>query len=177
MDRRQWIDSLFREHADSLYRYLRTFRLPEDETHDLVQSVFMKLITNNPKKLKNPKAWLFAVGRNMAINQYHKQRRTVNTESEPDPVDTSPDTLTNLLKDEQNNLFWTAFKQLSKDEQELLRLRLNHEQSHQDIALIVGKSPGAVRVALHRIKEQLITLIEQTKQAEQSKQTIKEAVL
>ena len=75
MEHREWVDRLFREHAKALYRYLRTFRLPEEDTYDLVHDAFLKLLGTKPSQVRQPKVWLFTVGRNLALNKLKRKKR------------------------------------------------------------------------------------------------------
>ena len=158
MDRRDWVDSLFRKHSKELFRYLRSFRLPEDETYDLVQSTFIKALDANPSRIKKPKAWLFKVGRNMAINTLKRERRMVNGDFQ-EPADESPGVLSDLLKNEDHARLWAAVEKLSEKDRELLRLQLANDFSYAEIGRILGKSNVAVRVAMHRVREKLKDII------------------
>ncbi|RJO67844.1 MAG: sigma-70 family RNA polymerase sigma factor [Myxococcales bacterium] len=149
------IDSLFRAHAEALFRFLRSFRLPEDETYELVQSAFEKLLSADPREVRAPKAWLFTVGRNMALNRLKTDRRTDALPPDADPESDLPDALSRLLEDERNAGLWAAFGALSPKDQELLRLQYQHDLSHKEIAQVVGMPAIAVRVAAFRARERL----------------------
>lgn len=160
MTRRDWIDRLFREYSGDLFRYLRQFRLSEDETFDLVQNTFLKLLDVKQGSLKSPKSWLFTVGRNLALNELKKNKRTVNTETMDDKVDESPGALNDMINNEQNSDLYLAFTRLQESEQEILRLSIKHGLKNSEIATILGKKEGAIRVALHRAKQHLKELVQ-----------------
>ena len=155
MTRREWIDDLFKKHSEALFFYLRLFRLPEDETYDLVQAVFLKLIELKPGNLKQPKAWLFAVGRNMALNALSRNKRFKSASDAPEPVGNNPNALSLLLDDEEHALLWRAFSRLPEEDREMYRLHLEQGFTYRQIAEVLGKSEGAVRVAMHRSRNRL----------------------
>ena len=165
MDRREWVDRLFQEHGDALFRYLRSFRLPEDETYDLVQSVFLKLIEVKPTKLKQPKAWLFAVGRNMAINALGRAKRTSAVPESFEPPGDEPSPLDRLLEGEAYARLWQAFSQLPERDREMIRLSLEHGLTHEQIAEVTGTTRGAVKVAMHRNRHKLRELVGRQEEA------------
>jgi len=120
-----------------------------------VQNTFLKLITNWPGKLKHPKAWLFKVGRNMAINTLKKEKHFQPDSELDSKPDDSKDALSTLLSDEKVNAMWQAFERLKPEEQEFFRLHLQHDLTYSQIAEITGKRSGAIRVAIHRSREKL----------------------
>jgi len=156
MDQGAWVDRLFRDHAGELTRYLRTFRLPEQDTYDLVQDAFVKLLDADPAAIRKPRVWLFTVGRNLAINRL-KRNRTRRAEG-PDPEalgDGDPGPLSGLLRREESSRLWEAFLRLPERDREMMELHLDHELSYRQIARVTGRSEIAVRVAMHRTRNQL----------------------
>jgi len=159
MDRREWVDRLFREQAKNLHRYLRGFRLPEEETYDLVQDSFVRLLEADPARIQLPKVWLFTIGRNLAINAFQRNRRRPGNSDVENLVDESPGVLTGMQEDQERAMLWQAFLKLSAKDRELMGLYLEHEFSYRQIAGILGKSEISVRVAMHRLRAQLRTLL------------------
>jgi len=156
MDQGEWVDRLFREHAAELTRYLRTFRLPEQDTYDLVQDTYVKLLDADPSSIRRPKVWLFTVGRNLAINLLKRNRTRRSDGSDPDSVaDGSSGALTGLLEQERSSQLWEAFLGLSERDREMMELYLDHEFSYRQIAEVTGRSEIAIRVAMHRTRNQL----------------------
>jgi RNA polymerase sigma-70 factor (ECF subfamily) len=114
----------------------------------------MKLIEGQAEKVKQPKAWLFTVGRNMAINVMKKNKK-MGREDELSSISREPDALTVLLEEEKYDRLWKAFAHLDTEEKEIYRLYLEHGFSHKEIAKIIEKSEGATKVMMHRTREKL----------------------
>jgi len=150
------VDRLFRDHAKELTRYLRTFRLSDEDTYDLVQDAYMKLLDADPSSIRKPKVWLFTVGRNLAINSL--KRNKLRRAEGPDPdgmADGSPGALSGLVEQEERSQLWQAFKNLPDRDREMMLLYLEHEFSHRQIAAVMDRSEVSVRVAMHRARSQL----------------------
>lgn len=155
MDRREWADEIFRAHAEGLFRYLRTFRLSADDTYDLVQTAFLKLIEMKPNQIKHPKAWLYSVGRNLAIDLIRRNRARPESGNVDELTDGSRGVCDTLEQDEEHALLRQSFNELPKSDREMLRLHLEHELSYARIATIMKKSEISVRVAMHRARKEL----------------------
>lgn len=155
MDRRKWVDEIFRTHAEGLFRYLRTFRLSTDDTYDLVQSTFLKLIEMKPNQIKHPKAWLYSVGRNLAIDLLRRNRVRPEGGNVDEIVDGSRGLIERIEHDEARALLQQSFNELPESDREMLRLALEHELPYARIAAVIKKSEISVRVAMHRARKQL----------------------
>ena len=156
MDQRQWVDNLFREHAKPLFRYLRTFRLPEEDTYDLVQEAYIRLLNAGPSEIRKPKVWLFTVGRNLAINMLKREKPRWTDAVEVDEMaDESEGALAGLLEKEDRARLWEAFSRLPGRDREMMGLYLEHEFSYRQIAEVLGRSEISVRVAMHRSRNRL----------------------
>jgi RNA polymerase sigma-70 factor (ECF subfamily) len=156
MDQRQWVDNLFREHAKPLFRYLRTFRLPEEDTYDLVQEAYIRLMSAGPSKIRKPKVWLFTVGRNLAINVMKREKSRWTDAGAVDLLeDESRGALADLMDKEDREQLWAAFSALSDGDREMMGLYLEHEFSYRQIAEVLGRTEISVRVGMHRCRNRL----------------------
>ncbi|MGH9120701.1 MAG: RNA polymerase sigma factor [Acidimicrobiales bacterium] len=99
-------------------------------------------------------AWLFGILRHVVadaqrsrIRQLHRTL-PVDTDRDPQPGD-------RLLQDEEARALRDAFACLSAADQELLELRIVNGLSAEEVAFVVDKHPGAVRMAQSRALERL----------------------
>ena len=81
---------LYQRYFRGLYDFtLRTLR-DRDATTDVVQTTFVKAWTalRSPKGVENVKAWLYAVARNLAIDELRRRQRIApkSGEGEEDPI-------------------------------------------------------------------------------------------
>ena len=100
-------------------------------------------------------AWLFGICRNVAADTHrrtarHDERRV----PAPLPVDDIGD---GLERDEEAAAVRAAYATLSDDDRELLDLRVVAGLSADEVAAVLGKRAGAVRMAQSRALERLRT--------------------
>lgn len=118
------------------YRMTGSKETAEDITHDL----FVKLFRSPPDaSVKNVRAWIFQMVRNLSIDALRKQARTAEQSDLPDTEDPYPPV--HMRMDLE-----MALRKLSRDEREILTLHLNAGLSFKEIAGITGLSlPAAYR--------------------------------
>ncbi len=99
------------------------------------------------------KVWLFQIARNGIANERRTARRNpVTILQEPvaamiaDPLNVEEDA---VLRDEAS-VAWKAVGRLPSDRRRALVLRFVNELSTAEIAGVMGRSEGAIRVLLHR---------------------------
>ena len=99
------------------------------------------------------KVWLFQIARNAIANERRTARRhpaTVLDEAVSaivaDPLDVEGD----VVRRDEASAAWRAVGQLPGDRRRALVLRFVDELSTAEIAGVMGRSEGAVRVLLHR---------------------------
>jgi len=112
------------------YRITQSKETAEDITHD----VFVKLFRSPPdSSVKNIRAWIFRMARNLSIDALRKKMPTAEQE-EQSGVEEPYDHI-HLRMDIE-----TALKKLPVEEREILALHLNADLSFQEIAHIVRLS-------------------------------------
>lgn len=146
----------FDQTAPALFGYLRHMGLAEADALDVVQTSFLKLVGAKPEEFVSPRAWLYTVARRTAIDRFRKKSEVLASgDTSFDMQDLHPDGLETLLCQESNAELWQAFATLPAGEQELLRLYILEELDYPELASILGKSEGALRVAVFRARAHL----------------------
>ena len=131
------------------YRITGSKETAEDITHD----VFVKLFRSPPDtSVKNMRAWIFQMARNLSIDALRKQSRM--TEQDKPICIEDPYPPIHLRMDLE-----TALQNLSREELEILTLHLNADLSYKEISSIVGLSLPATyrkyRKALKHLQDEL----------------------
>ncbi len=138
-----------------IYRYcLRRVGCPQ-EAEDLASQVFTSaLAALADYRGGSLAAWLFRIAHNAVANHLRGRRVTVPLEGidRPDEGDEMVERLVDL---EERQCVERLIAALPDDQRELLALRVAGGLSAKDIAQVMNKSEGAVRVAIHRIVQQL----------------------
>jgi RNA polymerase sigma-70 factor (ECF subfamily) len=106
-------------------------------------------------------AWIFGILRHVVIDAQRAAKHRVPVEAEDEPPSGEPGPLDLLLGAERCSAVRAAFSRLSAFDQEVLELRVVAGLSSDEVAQVVGKRSGAVRMAQARALERLRELLEE----------------
>ena len=131
------------------YRIVQSRESAEDITHD----VFVKLFRSPPdSSVKNIRAWIFQIARNLAIDALRKQSRIAEEDGYCRMED--PYSPLHLRMDME-----AALRKLPREEREILTLHLNADLGFREISNIVDLSLPATyrkyRKALKSVQTEL----------------------
>lgn len=144
------IDRLYGQHASELYGYL-VRRCPDAATAgDLLQETFLQVVRQSDQlsKVAMPRAWLFAIARNMLARHYRRRR-------DPQPVAELWYEPASESKNDRVAAMREAIKGLPAELRDTLELRLEQELSYEEIAQVLEIPVGTVRSRLHNAVRQL----------------------
>ena len=157
--------SLLFDHMYPRIRRYVDFRVNAEETEDIVADVFLRVTNNLKKYTKTPKgnfsAWVFRIAHNMVIDFYRKKRDFLQlTDPETgvvvfDVKDTALNPEERLIENEEHENVRAVLAGLSDTHREVLQLKYLEGFSHKEIAKIVGKSEGNIRVIQLRALREL----------------------
>jgi RNA polymerase sigma-70 factor, ECF subfamily len=144
---------LWRQHQPRLLRYLQV--LNSDDADDVASETWLQVIRDLPKFKGSEddfRRWLFTVGRHRAIDAARARRRHPTV-----PMTAGADALVDddMVEDQvfDSLSVRSAVKLLAAlpvDQADVVALRVLAGLDTPAVAGLLGKSPGAVRVALHR---------------------------
>lgn len=125
------------------------------EAEDLTSLIFTRALTHIASYRGGSfPAWLFRIAHNVLVNHLRDQRVTMPL-GNVEQLGTEDDPLERLIDVEERQHVIRLIATLSDEQRNLLSLRMAGRLSAKEIGAIVGKSEGAVRVAIHRIIQQL----------------------
>ena len=144
---------LYRRYLDPIYRYVRMRVNAESDAEDISERVFLRTFEalDRYEERGHPfSAYLYRVARNLLVDHYRRQPASVGLEEATDvgEVDSDPDTV--VIRREEVRQISEAIEQLPEDYREVIRLRVVLELPNATVAAWMERSPGAVRVLLHR---------------------------
>ncbi len=145
---------LWRDSHPPLLRYL--WVAAGDAAEDLASDVWLDVARRIPKfKGGEPefRGWLFTLARRKVIDRHrYVARHPESPTGDVGPLErpASNDTLAAALEDISTTAALTLIATLPRDQAEIIVLRVVVGLDATEVARIVGKSPGAVRVAAHR---------------------------
>lgn len=146
---------LFDIYSKKIYRFIY-FKVKGSElAEDLTSNTFLKVweYIKNGKKIKLFKPFIYRIARNLVIDYYRSREKEelpliYGDEELEDEFKINPD------QEIDKETLEKLLAYLNSDQREVIVLRYLEEHSIKEISKIVDKSPGHVRVLIHRtIKE------------------------
>lgn len=143
------LEALYRDVGPSLLAYLRRGAGDPHAAEDLLQETFMQAArrTERLAQAVSPRAWLFAIARNVAVTAL-RRRRTLK----PLPAEIAQREAADNPRLERVR---AAIAGLPDTLRETLELRLRHELSYEEIAAVLAIPVGTVRSRLHHALRRL----------------------
>ncbi len=152
---------LYRKHARDVHRFALFLCGSYALAEDLTAETFVRaLVGREDLRLDTVKAYLFAIARNLYRDTLRQERRLVNLDEAPEPVDSAaaPDVAAgDRLRLEA---VLGAIQRLPPPEREALVLATGHELSYFRIAAVLGCSVPAVKVRVYRARVRLRSILE-----------------
>lgn len=164
-DLEQKFQTYYLEFRTSMYWYVRKKLNSDDVAEDLTSDLFIKLLEHSDiiedRDINGVKAWLYTVARNMVIDYYRRSNKRegdkIEMEEEFFEIISSEESsyLDDEIRDEEALLVKASLDILSEIEKELINLRFKEELKFNEIADILGKKEGAIKMQLYRALEKL----------------------
>ena len=158
--------AIFRDIQPSLLRYLHV--IAADAADDVAGDTWLQVIGSLGSFRGDErafKAWLFTIARHRTIDWARSRTRRQALPERLGAIDgeqVTPDTADVVLERLSTRAVLAAIASLPADQAEIIMLRVVAGLDAPAVAKIVGKTPGAVRVAAHRGLRRLAAVMEQT---------------
>jgi RNA polymerase sigma-70 factor, ECF subfamily len=154
--KQQEFEKLFSEHHGMVYRAAYSVTGNKHEAQDVLQEVFLKLIDHGRtlEFTANPAGYLYRMAMNKAREGYRKRERRRETDDGLESLENVASDDHQEEKDTREKLL-AAIAQLPPEQAELLVLANEWGYTDAEIAKMLGKTRGAVAVALHRARKRV----------------------
>jgi RNA polymerase sigma-70 factor (ECF subfamily) len=155
-------DALYRKYVAQVYSYAVYELRDHHEAEDATERTFLSALAGLPRfreralpadgeEASTFRVWLFRIARNVIAERRRRWRRRPEEPLDvvleaPDPTDVERV----VVERESALAAWRAVDRLTGDRRRAVILRFVHEMSTTEIAEILGRSEGAVRVLIHR---------------------------
>ncbi len=156
--------SLYRRAYPGLFAYARRRLRSEHEADDAVSETMLRAlhqIDTFTWKGAGFDAWLYGIARNVIREGHRHSGRTSSTAELPEAETPTVGPLDELVGREQAADVRCAFGRLNPEDQELLELRVVAGLSADGVGAVLGRRPGAVRMAQSRALRRFRGLFEE----------------
>lgn len=157
---RQAIDfeALYRTSRDDVYAYvaslLRDASAAEDVTAQAFERAFRRRSSFSARR-GAPRAWLFGIARNAALDELRRRRHSGALVAEPEDVEAEPALLEGAELALRRETVRAAIAGLESRERELVGLRFFAGLSNAEVARVLGISESNAATKVHRTMNKL----------------------
>ena len=156
---------LFERYHKSLYGFFLRLTNDVDESEDLVQNVFVRILKYKHTFHGEGKfaTWMFHMARNLFADHYKKNKR-MGYKEDVEVADKyfkdENNAENNRIKDEEVDLLQQSLSHLAADKREILVLSKFQELKYKEIGEVLGLSESNVKVKIFRALKELRVIYE-----------------
>ncbi len=155
-------DALYRKYVAQVYSFAYHELGDHHEAEDVTERAFLLALGGLPRfreeappdappEASTFRVWLFRISRNVVANHRRTLRRHPTAPLDAAATAAAPDDVERgVLTRAEATAAWAAVARLPGDRRRAVVLRFVDEMSTAEIAGVLGRSEGAVRVLLHR---------------------------
>ena len=147
--------SVYDEYIGKVYKFIYYKVKTQQQAEDLTSQVFTKLLEyiSSGKEIKSIQATIYTVARNQVVDHYRSLKQEAPIEFAMKEASVS---FEGEMEDKEGVLeIEAALRKLKGEAKEAMILRYIDDYSIKEVAKIMNKSEGAVRVMIHRAKKDL----------------------
>lgn len=154
--------ALYDHYIDSIFKFIY-FKVKNEHAEDLTELVFIKAWENRSKyksKLGTFSSWLYTIARNTVIDHYRVFKEF--SELHDYLPDESESSNPKLIAQEKINAekLREAINKLPEAYRDILLLRFIEDMEYEEIANMLGKSEGSIRITQFRAIKELRIILE-----------------
>jgi RNA polymerase sigma-70 factor (ECF subfamily) len=156
-------EALYRKYLAQVYSYAYYELGDHHDAEDATERTFVAALTNLHRFEERARpedghgastfrVWLFRIARNVVADRQRARYRRPEEQLEAAAAlaDGAADPATQVARHEEASAAWRAIERLPGDRRRAVILRFVDEMSTSEIAGVLGRSEGAVRVLIHR---------------------------
>ncbi len=158
------IVEIIKDYKDGLMLYLNGYVNNINIAEDLMEDTFVRLVTKKPRfsGKSSFKTWLYAIGRNIAVDYVRKHTKVPEVSMEDLSVILSDeaDVVKEYLRDEQKIILHAALKKINVEYSRVLYLIYFEDFNITQAASIIKKSYKQTENLVYRAKRSLKSQLE-----------------
>lgn len=161
----QEFSQIYDTYVEKIYRFVYLRVNSKEEAQDITSQVFLNFLSKanknsklNPRDILSLQAFLYRIARNLVIDNYRrKNQAVVSLDGSEDNISISVNPVgeTSIEKEQNSQFLESQLSKLKSPYWEVVVWHYIEELDIETIATILNKTPGNVRVILHRGLNQL----------------------
>jgi RNA polymerase sigma factor (sigma-70 family) len=149
-------DALYRETRDDVYAYAATLLRHDAGAEDVTAQAFERAYRKRNRydaRRGTPRAWLFGIARNAALDELRRRKRVATAEVPPPEEEPDPEERAELAL--QREAVRLALGRVGAREREVIALKYHGGLSNAELAAVLGVSATNAGTLLHRAMTKL----------------------
>lgn len=154
---------IYDQFVDKIYKYV-FFRVGREDALDLTESVFLK-VWENIKSYKTGKqyvsSWIYRIAHNAVVDHYRMSKQTVELTSNVPDMNKDSDPIVLTARKMNRESLSKAISKLKRKYQQVIVLKYVNELDNKEIARIMNKTEGSMRILKFRALKALKQILEE----------------
>jgi RNA polymerase sigma-70 factor (ECF subfamily) len=151
--------ALYDRYFPQIYRFAYSRLRDQSLAEDVTSEVFFKALKNIKRYTYSGhpfSSWLYQISLNAVADHYRGQRGDLELEEAAGGVPSGEAAVVDeVVRRDRSRRVWSAIDQLPRQQRVAMVLKFQEDRKIDEIAHIMGKSSGAVKLLLHRGVERL----------------------
>ena len=144
---------LYDRHFHQIYRFVYSRVRDQSIAEDVTSEVFIKALRGIGRYQHTGRpfsAWLYQIAVNAIHDRYRSHRPTEDIDEQIGISAPGPGLEEVALQSDQIRRIWAVVDRLPASQRTALVLKFQEDMKIDDIAAVMGKTPGAVKLLIHR---------------------------
>jgi RNA polymerase sigma-70 factor, ECF subfamily len=147
-------DRLYRSSRDDVYAYVASLLRDAPAAEEVTAAAFERAYRKRNPQRGEPRAWLFGIARNAALDELRRRGRQAELTAEPADLGTLG-SMESAERSERRLAVAAALERLQPAERELIALKFFAGLGNAEIAQVLGISESNAGTKLHRAMTKL----------------------
>ena len=154
-DLNEQFSSIYDQYIGKIYRFVYLKVNSQETAEDITSKVFLKgweAFQSQKETIKNPGAFLYQVARNAVVDHYRDKGRSkqVSVDASHEIADPETSAHEKAILSADMGIVRVGIQKLKKEHQDIIIWHYLEDMPIAEIAELLGKPAGTVRVILHR---------------------------
>ena len=149
----QAFGALYDRYFNQIYRFVFSRLRDQTAAEDVTAEVFVKALRGLPRYQDTGRpftAWLYQIAVNTVNDRFRAARPTIDIDDLRDVAEGGPGLEELAIQRAEVARIWRAVEKLPGQQRTAIVLKFQEDMKIEDIAVAMGKTPGAVKLLIHR---------------------------